>query len=464
MQPPAAAASTTETIVKNSFKLAAAAVALSAAFSSTVHAAGFQLTEQSAGALGRAYAGVGVDGTDLSGVYFNPATMVLHPGTQMQAGFVGIGLNLEYAGDNGTKENGREASQAIPHGFITHQINESTWVGLAMTVPFGMGTEYDSNWEHADHGISATILTFDFNPNVAWKATEKLSFGAGVSLQYAQADLKKRNVLGGEGAQAISAESEIDADSWAWGFNLGMMWMPTENFRVGVSYRSKIKHDAEGDFTLKNAQLANGASVNGQALVHQAQGLMNKPGATLADKTQAEQLYKLGTVLNMQSFDGYATVTAPAWAMANVAWDVNELLSLYGTFRWTDWSSFDELDITTNVTGVGGQVVNKWKDTYMGSVGADLRLTNWWTLRGGIAYETSPIDKPEYRTAIIPDARRWWFAVGSSFKFDDNLVMDLAFAHLHGVGERSLYDNGEKIGKFRKLDAYLIGAQLQYKF
>ena len=443
MQPPAAAASTTETIVKNSFKLAAAAVALSAAFSSTVHAAGFQLTEQSAGALGRAYAGVGVDGTDLSGVYFNPATMVLHPGTQMQAGFVGIGLNLEYAGDNGTKENGREASQAIPHGFITHQINESTWVGLAMTVPFGMGTEYDSNWEHADHGISATILTFDFNPNVAWKATEKLSFGAGVSLQYAQADLKKRNVLGGEGAQAISAESEIDADSWAWGFNLGMMWAPTENFRLGVSYRSKIKHDAEGDFTLKNAKFANGVSV---------------------PEEQLQQMGPLASILNTKSFDGYATVTAPAWAMANVAWDVNELLSLYGTFRWTDWSSFDELEITTNKPGVGGKISNQWKDTYMGSVGADLRLTNWWTLRGGVAYETSPIDKPEYRTAIIPDARRWWFAVGSSFKFDDNLVMDLAFAHLHGVGERSLYDNGEKIGKFRKLDAYLIGAQLRYKF
>ena len=112
--------------MKNSFKLAATVIALSAAFTSTVHAAGFQLTEQSAGALGRAYAGVGVDGTDLSGVYFNPATMVLHPGTQMQAGFVGIGLNLEYAGDDGTKENGRQASQAIPHGFITHQINEST--------------------------------------------------------------------------------------------------------------------------------------------------------------------------------------------------------------------------------------------------------------------------------------------------------------------------------------------------
>lgn len=234
------------------------------------------------------------------------------------------------------------------------------------------------------------------------------------------------------------------------------MWSPTENFRVGVSYRSKIKHDAEGDFTLKNAKWGN-ASITGGNLIDMAGSLDN---GSLAQ----QKLMLLGMALNTQSFDGYATVTAPAWAMANVAWDVNELLSLYGTFRWTDWSSFDELDITTNVTGVGGQVVNKWKDTYMGSVGADLRLTNWWTLRGGIAYETSPIDKPEYRTAIIPDARRWWFAVGSSFKFDDNLVMDLAFAHLHGVGERSLYDNGEKIGKFRKLDAYLIGAQLQYKF
>ena len=222
-----------------------------------------------------------------------------------------------------------------------------------------------------------------------------------------------------------------------------MMWAPTENFRLGVSYRSKIKHDAEGDFTLKNAKFANGVSVPDE---------------------QLQQMGPLASILNTKSFDGYATVTAPAWAMANVAWDVNELLSLYGTFRWTDWSSFDELEITTNKPGVGGKISNQWKDTYMGSVGADLRLTNWWTLRGGVAYETSLIDKPEYRTAIIPDARRWWFAVGSSFKFDDNLVMDLAFAHLHGVGERSLYDNGEKIGKFRKLDAYLIGAQLQYKF
>ena len=237
------------------FKVALSAIAVAAAFASTAHAAGFMLTEQSAGSLGRAYAGAGVDGTDLSGVYYNPATMVLHKGTALQAGFVGIGLNLDYAGEDGTTANGRNKSQAIPHGYFVHQINDKVWFGLGMTVPFGMGTEYDDDWAGNQHGISATILTFDLNPNFAFKLNEKFSVGFGASIQYAQADLKIRKSLQGKIDSPISGESEIDADSIAWGWNVGMMWSPTENFRVGVSYRSKIKHDAEGDFTLDRLQL-----------------------------------------------------------------------------------------------------------------------------------------------------------------------------------------------------------------
>lgn len=425
------------------FKVALSAIAVAAAFASTAHAAGFMLTEQSAGSLGRAYAGAGVDGTDLSGVYYNPATMVLHKGTAMQMGFVGIGLNLDYVGEENGQEvtaNGRNKSQAIPHGYFVHQINDKVWFGLGMTVPFGMGTEYDDDWAGNDHGISATILTFDLNPNFAFKLSKKFSVGFGASIQYAQADLKIRKALK-EGAP-LTAESEIDADSIAWGWNVGMMWSPTENFRVGVSYRSKIKHDAEGDFTLDRPQIAGN----------------DIPISSITDPTAQY-------VLNTQSFDGYATVTAPAWAMASVAWDVNDLVSLYGTFRWTDWSSFDELDITTNVPDVGGNIKNKWRDTYLGSLGMDLRLTDWWTLRGGIAYESSPIANPQTRTAIIPDADRWWFAIGSSFKWSDNFQTDISFAHLHGVHERNLYGaDGSKEGRFRKLDAYLLGAQMIYKF
>lgn len=436
---------------------AAAAAVMAVCAASAAHAAGFMLTEQSAGALGRAYAGVGVDGTDLSGVYYNPATMTLHPGTQIQAGFVAVGLDLAFEGtgpNSDVSENGQYNTQAIPHGYISHQISDSMWVGLAMTVPFGMGTEYDDDWRFANRGISAEVLTFDFNPNVAWKVSDKLSLGAGMSIQYAKADLKmKDNIIKSVPALG-TVNGEVDADSWAWGFNIGLMWTPVENLRFGLSYRSKINHNADGDFTFSDADVdmnvANDLISQGlltPELLAGMQALVNNPQAASA------------------------TISTPAWLMATAAWDVNHLLSLYATFRWTDWSSFDTLDIKSPVAlaSQGGvkTVENHWQDTYLFSVGADLRFTNWWTFRAGIGYETSPVDDPSYRTAIIPDADRWWFALGSSFQATKNMQVDVSAAWLHGTGERDLYteEGGNvKAGRFENLDAYLFGVQLVYKF
>lgn len=418
--------------MKMTMKAAAAAV-MAVCAASAAHAAGFMLTEQSAGALGRAYAGVGVDGTDISGVYYNPATMTLHPGTQIQAGFVAVGLDLAYEGNDGSTENGQYNTQAIPHGYISHQLTDNMWIGLAMTVPFGMGTEYKDIWSQSDRGISAEVLTFDFNPNVAWKVSDKLSLGAGMSIQYAAADLKKRVQNPAFELAGGYANSEIDADSLAWGFNIGLMWSPLENLRFGLSYRSQINHNADGDLTIGDAGSFDKVVVSG----------------------------------DLMTLDASATLSAPAWAMATAAWDVNDLLSLYATFRWTNWSSFEELTIETNMAGVGDTIQNHWQDAYLFSVGADLRFTNWWTFRAGIGYETSVIDDPRYRTTIIPDADRWWFALGSSFKATDNMQIDVSAAWLHGTGERDIYDvegGNDVVGRFDKLDAYLFGVQLVYKF
>lgn len=434
--------------MKMTMKAAAAAV-MAVCAASAAHAAGFMLTEQSAGALGRAYAGAGVDGTDISGVYYNPATMTLHPGTTIQAGFVAVGLDLAFEGSgsaddvkyDGVTENGQYNTQAIPHGYISHQLTDSMWIGLAMTVPFGMGTEYKDDWKLGNRGISAEVLTFDFNPNVAWKVSDKLSLGAGMSIQYASADLKMRQDIPSAG----SVNGEIDADSIAWGFNVGVMWSPLENLRFGLSYRSKINHNADGDFTFSG----------GTAGMDRILGMYElRQGAP---------------------YDAAATLSTPAWIMATAAWDVNDLLSLYATFRWTDWSSFDTLVLESSegLRPFGGKKVveNHWQDTYLVSVGADLRFTNWWTFRAGIGYETSAVDDPKYRTAIIPDADRLWLALGSSFKASENMQIDVSAAWLHGIGERNLWNTDgsdgktpREVGKFEDLDAYLFGVQLVYKF
>ena len=423
-------------------KIAAAALAVASAFTTQAYAAGFMLTEQSAAGLGRSYAGIGVDGTDISGVFYNPATMTLHKGSHFQAGFVGIGLDLPYESADGKyTDNGRYKEQAIPHGYLAKQMSDNLWLGLGMTVPFGMGTEFNEGWGGRFHGVEATILTYDVNPNIAWKVNDKFSIGAGVSVQYAKAQLVTHMpipVLTPEGKKIDDVRARLRADSLAYGWNVGLMWEPTDNVRVGLSYRSEIEHNAEGDLTIKGNE----------------------------------------SVKVPMMFEAETTVTAPAWAMLTAAWDINTQYSVYGTFRWTDWSSFDELVIESpNLSALlptltGGKlnsvpgIQNQWQDTYLFTVGADYRYNDKWTFRTGIGYETSPVDIPQNRMAVIPDADRWWFSVGTNYKYNENVEFDLSFAHLRGVHERSCYDvqTGKEEGRFDKLDAYLLGVQMQYHF
>ena len=113
------------------FKIAAAAMMVAGAFATQTYAAGFQLSEQSAIQMGRAMAGAGVVGDDLSAVHYNPAGMTLLSGTRMQATGTWVAVNLDYKGDSGQSENGRLKGQTIPAGFI----RSTTASGPALASP-----------------------------------------------------------------------------------------------------------------------------------------------------------------------------------------------------------------------------------------------------------------------------------------------------------------------------------------
>ncbi len=413
-------------------KKSAAALVLTgvAAATSTALAAGFQLTEQSSLGLGRAYAGAGIVGDDLSAVHYNPAGMTLLEGTRFQAGTTWIALNADYNGKDGSSENGRLKGQMIPAGYVTHQVNDKIWLGFAMTVPFGMGTEYDKNWAENQRGTDAKIYTFDMNPNIAYKVSDFISVGAGVSVQYAKAKLGMGLGVG---------QGDIEGDSWDWGFNLGVMISPTDKLRFGLAYRSSIEHDAEGDFTFSNGQ---------------------GPAANFN-----------GYVFNMTT-----SIETPDTVMLTGTWETTDRLRLSGLIRWANWSDFDELKIKNSVPGQvdtlsGGMfrektVINEWQDTWLFSVGADYRINDAFTIRGGLAYETSPIDDQSTRMAVIPDTDRIWFSLGASWYPTQDLQFDVGATYLMGVGDKDLYDdvNGKKVGEFDSLDAYLLGVQMQYRF
>ena len=432
---------------------------------STAFAAGFQLTEQSSLGLGRAYAGAGIVGDDLSAVHYNPAGMTLLEGTRFQAGGTWIALNADYNGNGGDSENGRLKGQMIPAGYVTHQVNDKIWLGFAMTVPFGMGTEYDRNWSQNQRGTSSKIYTFDMNPNIAYKVSDFISLGAGVSVQYAKAKLGMG--MGSIPGMGNIGHAKLEADSWDWGYNLGLMVSPTDKLRFGLAYRSAITHDADGHTNLTNSDLLK------LATAQLTDGLMTMDSITV---------------------NSSASLKTPDTVMLTSTWEASDKLRLSGLIRWANWSNFKTLKIhnssSIDITGALGGLIenippqmlpevmdkvgqlsetrieNDWQDTWLFSIGADYKINSDFTVRGGIAYETSPIDKQDTRMAVIPDTDRLWLSLGASWYATKDLQFDMGATYLMGVGDKDLYDEvgGEKVGEYDTLDAYLFGVQMQYRF
>lgn len=345
-------------------------------------AAGFALIEQNASGIGNAYAGQAAAATDASTVYFNPAGMTYLPDRQVvmaghlilpRAEFSGV-VTPAIGGGNGGDAGGLAF---VPNAYFAMRLTPAVHLGVGLNAPFGLKTEYDPAWKGRTHAIESELKTVNLNPAIAWKASESLSVGAGLNLQYAEATLS--NSANGAGIATVRG------DDSGWGYNLGLLWQPSASTRVGLAYRSAVEYTLAGDVSFSVFTPANG-------------GVTAK--ATLPDSASLSVFRKLG----------------PKW---DVLADVT----------WTGWSDFRELRIVRNGGVTLASTPQNWSDSYRYSVGANYHLNEKLTLRGGVAFDETPTSDA-YRTARIPDADRTWAALGTQYRVSSKIRFDFGYAHL----------------------------------
>ncbi|HJX57693.1 MAG TPA: outer membrane protein transport protein, partial [Thiobacillus sp.] len=323
------------------------------------HAAGFALVEQNASGLGNAYAGQAASATDASTVFFNPAGMTLLPDRQLvMAGHL-IRPQAEFSGTVSPAIGGGNGGDAgdlafVPNAYYAFRLTPDLHLGVGLNAPFGLKTEYDPDWKGRTQAIKSELKTVNLNPSIAWKAGESLSLGAGVSIQYAEATLTSS--AGGAGVATVKG------DDYGWGFNLGALWQASEATRIGLAYRSEVEQTLDGDVGFSTAAMLNGP-VNA--------------GVTLPDSVSLSLFHTL-----------------------DARWD------LLADITWTGWSDFRELRIVrTNGDVLGTPTEENWSDSYRYSLGANYRLNDKLTLRGGVAFDETPVSDA-FRTARIPDEDR----------------------------------------------------------
>ncbi|MGI9319519.1 MAG: OmpP1/FadL family transporter [bacterium] len=352
--------------------------------------AGFQISEASVSGLGRAFAGAGVAGDDVSDMFYNPAGMFLADGRQFQAGLSIIDSQSEFAGSavpfGGPNADGGTTG-VVPNLYYTFPESGNLKYGISLTAPFGLKTEYDKNWAGRYQGLTSELTTIDINPALAYRVSNQVALGAGISIQFADAELSQARFLG---LGVPDGKSTVEGDNWAFGFNLGAMFTPSNSTRFGIGFRSKIEQEVEGNLNV-----------------------IGPTGATLVNAGALAEV------------DLPETVYLSAIHSPNSQWDI------LASARWTKWSRFEELRIVFD-NGLPDSVTEEnWDDTWTISLGANYHLSNQWTIRFGYAHDESPVPD-EFRTVRIPDSDRDWFTLGASYSPSTSMTVDFGYAYLTG--------------------------------
>lgn len=360
------------------------------AVSNQAFSAGFQISEASISGLGRAFAGAGVAGDDVSDMFYNPAGMFLAPGRQFQLGASVIESSSEFTGSAapfGGENDDAATRGVVPNFYYTFPDSGKFKYGIGLTSPFGLATDYEPNWAGRYQGLKSELVTIDINPAVAYRVNDQVSLGAGISVQYADAELSQARFLG---LGVPDARSVVEGDNWGTGFNLGVMFTPADSTRIGIGYRSKVNQKVEGDLAV--------VAPTGAALVN---------AGAIAEVDLPETVY----------LSGFHSL--------------NDKVDLLASARWTKWSRFDELRIIFDNGLPDAVTPENWDDTWTLSLGANYKLSDLWTLRFGYSHDQSPVPD-EFRTVRIPDSDRDWFTLGASYSPSQSMTVDFGFAYLTG--------------------------------
>ncbi|MEZ5838251.1 MAG: outer membrane protein transport protein [Geminicoccaceae bacterium] len=398
-----------DTILKTRLSVATTlSIAVSTVSAPDARAAGFALKEQSATAQGNAFAGAATEAADASYMFFNPAALgrlermeatasvtYISPTSKLKRANASSATGVPFTGSGDANDIGEGGM--IPALYGVAPLNDDWRIGIAITAPFGLKTEYDGGWVGRYHGVMSELQSVNINPVVSYNPTPWLSVAGGLQVQYMKAKLTNAvdfGTISGLGAGAFDGFADLKGDDIAYGYNLGAIAEPVEGSRFGIAYRSSVNHTLRGDVDFDVPAV-----------------LQPALGATFAH-TNIDADFK-----------------SPASVTMGIAQDVTDKLTLMAGATWTKWSNFDELriefqsDLPDNVTE------EKWDDQWSFAVGATYKANDQLTLRAGGAFDQKALDT-EYRTPRIPDNDRFWLSTGMSYDYTDSVSVSLGYTHI----------------------------------
>jgi long-chain fatty acid transport protein len=381
---------------------------LLAVFSGAASAAAFQLWEQNASGLGTAYAGSAAVAENASTIFYNPAGMSELAGYQVSVGVTGVGPSYTFRNDGSSLagNNGGDAGgwHAVPNLYLSGRLTDKLTLGLGISSPFGLATEYDSGWVGRVQTIKSDVRTINYNPSVSYRLNDKVSLGFGVNYQKIDAEL-------------TNAGGSLKGDDSTWGWNAGALFTLSPAMRVGLSYRSSMKYTLEG-------------TLNGATPVR-------------------------------------ADLELPDTAILSVWQQVSDRWEAMGDLSYTRWNTLKSLNVISRASGnaiaQAGETFN-YDNSWRIAWGAAYKASEAAKIKFGIAYDRTPVRDTD-RSARVPDNSRLWLSLGGQWNAGRQGKVDLGYSYLYlRDPDINMTKNGTTLRGSYDASAHIVGLQYSVGF
>lgn len=436
--------------------------------------AGFLIFEQGAKAMGMAGAFTAT-ADDPSAIFNNPAGITQLEGTQISIGntFIRNDQKLDVDSDAfaGVTYHEEMASQTfyLPHLYLTHALNDNMTIGFGLYNPFGIGTDWPDNSVGNSVANEASLKTYDFNPNIAYKVNPKLSLAFGV--HYVRTNLQIIRNVGAESfisaitpvtsydtflGQNQFGRLKIDARGGGWAYNLGVLYKLNEFWKAGFSYRGHTKIEiARSRSTVKWTPSTN--TLSALAAVNPLLGSLSF------------------NPLVSTTTEGYTRINLPGIFLAGISTTAIPDWTFDFDVQYTTWNHFDDVDIQVEpplnlnsgvaalglpTTSNGFTLEEDWENSWGLHLGTEYKYTDNFAVRAGYFFDKNPI--PDRTLGpILPDSDRHNFSLGCGYTMG-TWTFDTAYMYSH-FKDRNTTTNYQNFNADYKTDFHLLGITVTKK-
>ena len=380
---------------------------------SRAQAEGFAIMENSARGMGLA-GGLIARGGDPSTLAYNPAAMTLLEGTQMQANLAvsqfywGVDTRDAAGNDTGNYHSAHQ-TWPIPSFYVTHQINDNVWFGLASYTRFGLGVKYPNEWPGGYNLQSVQLITNSLNPSIAYKFNDHLSLAVGVEMMTASMQMRKNLNQYGHGSLAAISQGlgfgepgdlNLNGHGVSFGGNVALHMRFNDQWSMGLTYRAPMSLKVSGKTRYDNQ-------------------LGKTPLGALSPDILMLQNSRLRGTLHLPDSIGFGVAYKP---VENLSFEADAVYTLWSRFRDFNIYMKDPVNEWQNTD-------RHWRNSWTLGISAEYKPVDWMALRLGFMYETSPMNlgNADY---MVPSNGRNYYTLGAGFKYE-NWTIDLAYMYIH---------------------------------